>query len=64
MKKINRTPEEQEIIEKGLICDGKPLPKKKEKIPPFPGKDSLGLTYDEVFGDKNKASKKNHKKDS
>ena len=68
MKKINRTPEEQEIMEKGLICDGKPLPsfkkKKKEKIPPFPGKDSLGLTYDEVFGNKNKASKKNHKKDS
>ena len=38
MKKINRTPEEQEIIEKGLICDGKPLPKRRKKIPPFPGK--------------------------
>tara|TARA_Y100000768_G_C23825548_1_gene608730 strand:- start:25 stop:141 length:117 start_codon:yes stop_codon:yes gene_type:complete len=30
MKKINRTPEEREIMRKGLICDGKPLPKIKK----------------------------------
>ena len=46
-----RTPEEQEIMKKGLICDGKPLPnfkkKKKEKTPPFPDKD-LDKLYKDV----------------
>ena len=53
MKKINRTPEEQEIMEKGLICDDKPLPnfkkKKKEKIPPFPDKDMANMYPLDVF---------------
>ena len=43
--------EEQEIMEKGLICDDKPLPnfkkKKKEKIPPFPDKD-LDKLYKDI----------------
>ena len=28
--KNKRTPQEQEIMKKGLICDGKPLPKMKK----------------------------------
>ncbi len=44
--KNERTPKEQEIIKKGLICDGKPLPKIKKKKnykPPFPDKDMANM---------------------
>lgn len=44
--KNERTPKEQEIIKKGLICDGKPLPKIKKKSsykPPFPDKDMANM---------------------
>mgnify|MGYP001189545114 CR=1 FL=1 len=46
-----RTPEELEIMKKGLICDDNPLPnfkkKKTEKTPPFPDKD-LDKLYKDV----------------
>jgi len=44
--KYKRTPEEQEIVKKGLICDGKPLPKIKKKKNyklPFPDKDMANM---------------------
>jgi hypothetical protein len=44
--KNERTLEEQETIKKGLICDGKPLPKikkKKNHKPPFPDKDMANM---------------------
>ena len=46
MKKNNRTREDQEIVKKGLICDGKPLPKIKKKSsykPLFPDKDIANM---------------------
>ena len=52
MKKNNRTPEDQEIVKKGLICDGKPLPrikKKKGDRPPFPDKDMASMYPLDVF---------------
>lgn len=46
-----RTPEEQEIMKKGLICDDNPLPnfkkKKTEKTPPLLDKD-LDKLYKDV----------------
>ena len=62
----NRTPEEKEIMRKGLICDGKPLPnfkkKKKEKIPPYPDKDLHKLyeiDLEDLFSESNKEKKDN-----
>ena len=53
MEKNNRKPKEQEIVKKGLICDGKPLPrikKKKEERPPFLDKDMANMYPLDVFG--------------
>ena len=51
--KNERTPKELEIIKKGLICDGKPLPKIKKKKnykPPFPDKDMADMYPFDALG--------------
>ena len=44
--KVKRKPKDQEIVKKGLVCDGKPLPKIKNDSnykPPFPDKDMANM---------------------
>jgi hypothetical protein len=44
--KVKRKPKDQEIVKKGLVCDGKPLPKIKNKSsykPSFLDKDMANM---------------------